>query len=122
MPPPCGWKDSIMFNSLQRPYRSRSGLLFGVCAGLAEYLDISVFWTRVVTLIAFLVTGIWPVGVVYLVLGLLLKKNPYTTGGTACRTGGPPRSRPGNLDERIRNLESIVTREDGDWDTRLNNG
>ena len=38
-------------------YRSRRGLLFGVCRGIAERLDISVFWTRVITLIAFVVTG-----------------------------------------------------------------
>ena len=30
-------------------YRSRRGIICGVCRGVAEYLDFSVFWTRAVT-------------------------------------------------------------------------
>lgn len=103
------------------PYRSRSGWIFGVCAGLAEYFDMSVFWTRVLTFVTFVLTGFWPVGAIYLVLALLLKKTPWTSciDGPASKCGAP---RQGNLDERIRNLEDVVTRRGDDWDTRLNNG
>jgi len=113
-----------MFGSQRGPYRSRSGLIFGVCAGLAEFLDISVFWTRVITLVAFVVTGIWPVGVVYLGLALLLKKSPWVEAAPGRCKGKAAKQRQerhGNLDERIRNLESIVTRADQDWDARLRN-
>lgn len=103
------------------PYRSRSGIIFGVCAGLAEYLDMSVFWTRVLTFVTFVLTGFWPVGAIYLVLALLLKKSPWKT--CAASPAPKPVARPhGNLDERIRNLEDIVTRRSADWDTRLHNG
>lgn len=110
-----------MSRSHRGPYRSRSGLIFGVCAGLAEYFDMSVFWTRVLTFVTFVLTGFWPVGAIYLVLALLLKKSPWT----GCDGAPPPRSTPkrsGNLDERIRNLEDIVTRRSADWDSRLHNG
>lgn len=38
-------------------YRSRDGIIAGVCAGLAEYLDLSVFWVRVVTVALLLCSG-----------------------------------------------------------------
>jgi len=57
-------------------YRSRRGIIFGVCRGLAEHFDVSVFWTRVLTIIAFLITGIWPVGVLYVLAALLMKREP----------------------------------------------
>ncbi len=65
---------------IERPrglYRSRRGMIFGVCRGVADYLNISVFWTRVLVIIAFMLTGFCPVAVVYVLAGLLLKKEPY---------------------------------------------
>lgn len=58
-------------------YRSRNGILAGVCAGLAEYFDFSVFWTRIIVVAAFILTGIWPVGIAYLIAALMMKKEPY---------------------------------------------
>ncbi len=58
-------------------YRSRDGVIAGVCAGLAEYLDLSVFWTRVIAVVLFLCSGIWPVLVVYVIAALMMKKSPY---------------------------------------------
>jgi len=58
-------------------YRSRNGILAGVCAGIAEHFDLSVFWTRVVVVIAFLVTGVWPVGIAYIIAAFMMKKDPY---------------------------------------------
>jgi phage shock protein C len=57
-------------------YRSRDGILFGVCRGLAEYFDISVFWTRVIVVIAFIISGFFPVGVAYILGALLMKPEP----------------------------------------------
>jgi len=68
-----------MYSDYYRPqglYRSRRGLIFGVCRGLAERFDISVFWFRVLTVIAFIITGIWPVGVLYILAALLMKPEP----------------------------------------------
>jgi phage shock protein C len=58
-------------------YRSRHGILAGVCAGIAEHFDLSVFWTRVVVVVAFILTGFWPVGAAYIIAALMMKKEPY---------------------------------------------
>lgn len=58
-------------------YRSRNGLIAGVCAGLAEYFDLSVFWMRVIAVVLLLCSGIWPVLVVYVIAALMMKKSPY---------------------------------------------
>ena len=47
-------------------YRSRSGMILGVCKGLAEYFDFSVFWTRVIALILLCVAGFFPAIGLYL--------------------------------------------------------
>jgi len=87
-------------------YRSRRSLLFGVCAGVAEYFDVSTFWTRVVVLVAFILTGFWPVGVLYLLAALLLKKDPFGGGRRhyECCRPAPRSAGGGNLDDRIRRM------------------
>lgn len=57
-------------------YRSRDGIIAGVCAGLAEYLDLSVFWVRVVAVALLLCSGFWPIGALYLIAALMMKKAP----------------------------------------------
>jgi len=57
-------------------YRSRNGLIMGVCAGIAEYFDFSVFWVRTITLILFLFSGFWPILILYVIATLLMKKEP----------------------------------------------
>ncbi|MBW1886892.1 MAG: PspC domain-containing protein, partial [Deltaproteobacteria bacterium] len=42
-------------------YRSRSGAILGVCRGIAEYFDFSVFWTRAITIVLLFFSGFWPV-------------------------------------------------------------
>ena len=43
-----------------RLYRSRSGMILGVCKGLARYFDVSLFWTRFIAVLLMLFTGFWP--------------------------------------------------------------
>ena len=43
----------------------------GVCRGLADYFNFRVSWLRIITVILFLFTGFWPIGVMYIVAGLL---------------------------------------------------
>ena len=57
-------------------YRSRKGAIFGVCRGIAEYFDFSVFWTRAFAVILLLVTGLWPITGLYLLAALLMKPEP----------------------------------------------
>lgn len=57
-------------------YRSRRHkVIFGVCGGIAEQLDVSPLWVRIATVAgAILVPGvsIWPIVALYVGLGLLL--------------------------------------------------
>ncbi|MCP4639113.1 MAG: PspC domain-containing protein [bacterium] len=66
------------YYAYERPglYRSRRGILFGVCKGLAEYFDLSVFWTRMVVVALFIFTGFWPIGALYILAALLMKPSP----------------------------------------------
>ena len=57
-------------------YRSNRGVIAGVCRGVAEYFDVSVFWTRVLMFAFFLSTGFFPAVVVYILAALLMKKEP----------------------------------------------
>ena len=57
-------------------YRSREGAIFGVCRGIADYFDFSLFWTRALTVILLIVSGFWPVMVLYLIGALLMKPEP----------------------------------------------
>ena len=57
-------------------YRSRDGAIFGVCRGIAEYFDFSLFWIRALAVIICIVTGFWPVVGLYLIGALLMKSEP----------------------------------------------
>lgn len=57
-------------------YRSRYGIFLGVLKGIAEHFDLSVFWLRVVFVIALVTTGFFPMGLLYILAGLLMKPAP----------------------------------------------
>ena len=57
-------------------YRSRTGLIVGVCKGVAQYFDFSVFWMRAIAVVLLIVSGIWPMLIVYVVAALLMKLEP----------------------------------------------
>jgi phage shock protein C len=114
-------------------YRSRNGILLGVCRGIAEYFDFSVFWTRAIVVALFLVGGFWPVVVLYFVAALLMKPEPvipiesddqqefYNSYlDSKKRAADRLRRRYKNLDRRIQRMEHMVTTKEFDWDRRLN--
>ena len=109
-------------------YRSRHGLFMGVCKGLAQHFDFSVFWTRTLVLIAFLFTGFWPVGVLYIVAGLVLKAEPvsplrtrqdeefYDTYARSRESAlQRVREKYENIERRIQRMEHTVTSRGFDW-------
>jgi phage shock protein C len=113
-------------------YRSRNGAILGVCKGLADYMDFSVFWTRVIVLVSTLFTGIWPGIGLYFLAGLLMKPEPvlpleseddreFYHSYTGSRTMAVQRLKRmfDNLDRRIQRMEDIVTARDFDWERRL---
>ena len=116
------------------PYRSRNGLIFGVCRGLAEHLDFTAIGLRVLVVVGTVLTGIWPGVIAYIIAALIMKPEPvvpfdsdsdaefYNSYST---NRGMALSRLkdtfDNLDRRIQRIESIVTSPDYDWDERLKN-
>jgi phage shock protein C len=114
-------------------YRSRNGLIFGVCKGFADQLDINVFWLRLIAVIAFLMSGLWPAVGVYIIAALLMKPEPLRpfrdeadeefyrscTGSRSMAIHRLHRTFKG-LERRVARMEGIVTARDYDWERRLN--
>ena len=113
-------------------YRSRRGLLFGVCRGLADYFDLSVFWIRALAVALLVLTGLWPMAGIYLVAALIMKPEPvrpiqnederefyhsyvHSREGAAQRL----RRRARDLERRLRRLEDSVTSREFDWEQRI---
>ena len=114
-------------------YRSRTGMLLGVCKGLGEFLDVSVFWMRVIAVGLLLLSGVWPLVGLYFVAALLMKSEPvlfpeteeeqefYNSYASSRRMALHRLKRTyDNLDRRIRRIEDIVTSREYDWDRRFN--
>ncbi len=114
-------------------YRSRNGILLGVCKGIAEHFDFSVFWARAITLLFLLFSGFWPIMGLYFIAALLMKPEPVLPIQTDeeqefydsyiySRKGATDRlkRRYKNLEGRIQRMEHNVTSREFDWDNRLN--
>ncbi len=113
-------------------YRSRRGVIFGVCRGLADYFDFNVFWIRVILIIILIISGLWPIVGLYLLASLLIKPEPvrpietedeqdfydsYITSRQ--RAVREIKRRYENLERRIRRMEDTVTGPEFNWDEKL---
>ena len=122
------------FNSISRRglYRSRNGVILGVCRGLADYFDFSVFWIRAIAVVLFIFTGFWPVVGIYLLAALLMKPDPAKNTGSrsnykaGCRSGCMRtntaerlKQKWKHLEKRIRRMEDKVTSRKFDWNRRF---
>lgn len=113
-------------------YRSRDGVILGVCKGIAEYFDFSLFWTRAIALALFFLTGFWPIAGIYFLAALLMKPEPvipihneeeqefydsylYSRKGAVDRL----KRRYEDLERRIRRMEHTVTSREFDWEQKL---
>ncbi|MBN1868062.1 envelope stress response membrane protein PspC [Candidatus Sumerlaeota bacterium] len=112
-------------------YRSRNGMILGVCKGVADHLDFPVFWLRVIAVVlAFgsFTLVIW----IYLAAAIFMKPEPVVPFRTemdrefydsyaSSRTLALHRLRDtyAKLDRRIRRMESIVTSRDFNWEKRM---
>jgi phage shock protein C len=114
-------------------YRSRRGIICGVCRGVAEYLDISVFWTRVIAVALLIFTGVWPIVGIYLLARLVMKPEPlvpletddeaeFYNSFTHSRRMALQRLKHvyDKIDRRVQRMEHAVTAREYDWDQRLN--
>lgn len=113
-------------------YRSRNGVVFGVCRGLAEHFRFSVGWARVIAILFLLVSGFWPAIGIYLIAALIMKPAPvvplksdaereFYDSYTHSRHMAAQRlkRRFENLERRIRRMEHIVTTREFDWEDKL---
>jgi phage shock protein C len=114
-------------------YRSRSGMICGVCKGIAQYYSFDVFWTRVLTVVAASFVGVWPAVFMYVVAAMVMKPEPvlpleteedeefyHSYSGSRTMALNRLKRTYDNLDRRIQRIESAVTARDFDWDERLN--
>ena len=114
-------------------YRSRHGCILGVCRGLAEYMNVSVFWTRVIATALMFFTGLWLVLGLYFLAALLMKPEPavplvteedgeFYSSYTSSRSMAIRRLKRtfDSLDRRIQHIEDIVTSREYDWNRRMN--
>lgn len=113
-------------------YRSRKGAIFGVCRGLAEHFDFSVFWVRFMAVVLFVVSGLWPATILYILAALLMKPEPivplsspdeqeFYEGYLSSRHEAAQllKHRYDGLERRIRRMEDVVTSREYDWERRL---
>jgi phage shock protein C len=113
-------------------YRSRQGAIFGVCRGLAEHFDFSVFWVRFIAVVMLIVTGLWPAMILYILAALVMKPQPampissadeqrFYDHYTASRHDAAQqlKRRYEGLEKRIRRMEDVVTSREYDWERRL---
>lgn len=114
-------------------YRSRKGVILGVCRGIAEYFDFSVFWARAIVLVLLIISGFWPIMGLYFIAALLMKPEPVVPIQTEeeqefydsyinSRKGAVDRlkRRYDNLELRIQRMEHTVTAREFNWENRLN--
>ena len=114
-------------------YRSRNGVIFGVCRGVAEHFDFSILWARIIAVFFLLVTGFWPAIGIYLIAALLMKPAPVIPIKTEAEqefydsyansrhlAAKRIKRRYENLERRIRRMEHIVTAREFDWEDKLN--
>ena len=114
-------------------HRSRDGLILGVCRGIAEYFDFSVFWVRAITVVILFISGLWPITAIYFIAALLMKPAPVIPIQTSeeqefyesyihSKKAATDRlkRRYDNLMRRIQRLEHTVTSKEFDWDRKWN--
>ena len=113
-------------------YRSRNGVIFGVCRGVAEHFDFSVFWARAIAIVFLLVSGFWPAIGLYLIASLLMKPAPVVPLNTEAEqefydsythsrrmAARRLKRRFEKLERRLQRMEHIVTTREFDWDNKL---
>ncbi|NNG02032.1 MAG: envelope stress response membrane protein PspC [Desulfobacteraceae bacterium] len=116
-------------------YRSRNGVILGVCRGLSDHFNLDVFWFRIILVIVFIISGVWPILILYFVASLFMKPEPVhpiqtddeqafydTYTSSRHQATRHLRHRFEDLERRIRRMEDSVTDREFDWDRKLNNG
>ncbi|MEX2380862.1 MAG: PspC domain-containing protein [Opitutales bacterium] len=125
--------------------RSRNGILFGVCKGFANYMNLSTTGVRLVFLLILFASFVFGLGLFfplilgYLIAALAMKPEPAYSYAPSSSCAPPVRQRYDaappplskkralhslkdtleRLDNRTRRLETIVTDRENDWERRF---
>ena len=107
-------------------------MVFGVCMGFADFFAIRVLWVRVAFLVAFVLSGFWPLIPLYLIAALLMKPEPVLDLATddesefyesyvSSRSLALHRLKRqfDMLDRRIQRMEDAVTSKDFTWEQKF---
>ena len=113
-------------------YRSRDGLILGVCKGIARRYAVPVFWIRVGVIFVMVTTAVWPVVLAYFMAAFFMKPEPvipfsdesdseFYDSYTNSRSMALHRVKKkfDQLNNRIRRMEDVVTSRDFTWDRKL---
>ena len=115
------------------PYRSRQGLVMGVCRGLADYLNFPVFWLRLLLVLLMIFSAFWLIIALYFLAAAIMKPEPvlplstdeeqdfYDSYAGVSRKSALTRLKRqfDSVDRRLQRMEDIVTSRDFDWEQRF---
>lgn len=117
-------------------HRSKNRVIFGLCQGFSDYFDLSVVWIRFGLVITFVLTGFFPVVVLYAIAALIVKpksesppvpeyhEEDFYETEVSSRTLSLRRlkSKFDAIESRIRRMENHVTNKSYDWERRFKSG
>ncbi len=121
---------------MKRPlHRSNDRIIFGLCQGFATHFDLSVVWIRLGLVVTFVMTGFFPVVVIYCIAALVIKPETkteiqenheedfYETNASARMLSlRRLKNKFDAIDARIRRMENHVTNKSYDWERRFKAG
>lgn len=121
----------------QKPklYRSKDRVIFGLCQGVADRYDLSVVWIRLGLIATFVLTGFFPVVILYAVASFIIKsetratvepnfEEEYYDTSASARTLSLRRlkNKFDAIESRIQRMETYVTDRSYDWERRFRSG
>ena len=112
--------------------RSPRGEIFGVVTGLAEWRELNPGMTRLIVLLLIIFTGIFPGGVIYLLLALILPvqtkadiidgDDPIDVTYEEAEEDDNIKKEYENLRKKAEEMEERIRRKEKDWDERFRKG
>ena len=103
------------YYSGKKLYRSRNGMFFGVCQGLADWRDLPVMYIRLALVIILFVTGVFPIVLLYLLAGLIIPMEPLEGG---FRDAGQGYQDP-DMNFKKEKDNRFAEEKERDWDKRF---
>ncbi|MDX2111715.1 MAG: PspC domain-containing protein [Verrucomicrobiota bacterium] len=113
-------------------FRSRDGWIFGVCKGLANYFEVSVFWTRLGFIFAIMISALVPMLIIYIVAAIFMKPEPmiplvnpedwdFYNSYTSDRHMAINRLREklDTLDRRTQRIEAVLGSKEHEWEQKM---